>query len=70
MEIFVEIHKGEDGRLAGTIRADNETEVRSFSGNLEFLALVEIFYLAEGTTSALGDETGPPMRPQKGESND
>jgi hypothetical protein len=47
MEIIVEIHKGEDGRPAGTVRAANAAIRRSFSGNLEFLALVEDLYLAE-----------------------
>jgi hypothetical protein len=58
MEIIVEIHKGEDGRPAGTIRAAHAAGSRSFSGNLEFLALVEEFYLAESNTtpSVRGDE--------------
>jgi len=47
MEIIVEIHKGEDGRPTGTVRSASEAEGRPFSGNLEFLALVEDLYLAE-----------------------
>jgi hypothetical protein len=47
MEIIVEIHKGEDGRPAGTVRGADEARGRSFSGNLEFLGLVEELYLAE-----------------------
>ena len=47
MEIIVEIHKGQDGRPTGTVRSATEAEGRSFSGNLEFLALVENLYLAE-----------------------
>jgi hypothetical protein len=60
MEIIVEIHKGEDGRPAGTVRAATAAGSRSFSGNLEFLALVEGFYLAESNTtpSVQGDEAG------------
>jgi hypothetical protein len=49
MEIIVEIHKGEDGRPAGTVRTAAEAGGRPFSGNLEFLALVENLYLAETT---------------------
>ena len=45
MEIIVEIHRGEDGRPAGTVRAADAAQGRSFSGNLEFLALVEDLYL-------------------------
>jgi hypothetical protein len=47
MEIIVEIHKGEDGRPTGSVRSATEAEGRRFSGNLEFLALVENLYLAE-----------------------
>jgi hypothetical protein len=49
MEIIVEIHRGEDGRPTGTVRSASEAEGRPFSGNLEFLALVEDLYLAEPT---------------------
>jgi hypothetical protein len=51
MEIIVEIHKGKDGRPTGTVRSANETQGRSFSGNLAFLALVEDLYLAESSTT-------------------
>jgi hypothetical protein len=52
MEIIVEIHRGEDGRPAGTVRAANGVERRSFSGNLEFLALLENLYLGEGSATS------------------
>jgi hypothetical protein len=52
MEIIVEIHQGEDGRPAGTVRTSDQAEGRPFSGNLEFLALVENLYLAEHSTTA------------------
>jgi hypothetical protein len=60
MEIIVEIHNGEDGRPAGTVRAANAAEGRSFSGNLQFLALVEDLYLGENSTtpSIRSDEAG------------
>jgi hypothetical protein len=60
MEIIVEIHIGEDGRPAGTVRSAHEAEGRSFSGNLAFLALVENLYLAESsaTPSVACDEAG------------
>jgi hypothetical protein len=45
MEIVVHIHEGKDGRPIGTVRAAGSSEARSFSGNLEFLALVESLYL-------------------------
>jgi hypothetical protein len=51
MEIIVEIHKGEDGRPTGTVRTANETQGRSFSGNLAFLTLVEDLYLSETNTT-------------------
>jgi hypothetical protein len=60
MEIIVEIHKGENGRPAGTVRSPDGRKGRSFSGNLEFLAMVEDLYLAESTTSpsVVDDRTG------------
>jgi hypothetical protein len=60
MEIIVEIHSGEDGRSAGTVRAANAAEGRSFSGNLQFLALVEDLYLGvDSTTPSIpSDEAG------------
>jgi hypothetical protein len=50
MEIIVEIHQGKDGRPTGTVRSAGETQGRSFSGNLEFLAVVEDLYLAQPNT--------------------
>ena len=44
MRIIVDIHLGEDGRPAGTVRAEDQSDARSFSGNLEFLALIEALY--------------------------
>jgi hypothetical protein len=46
MEIIVDIRQGEDGRPEGTVRAAGRSNARSFSGNLEFLALVESLYRA------------------------
>lgn len=47
MRIIVDIYQDEDGRPAGTVRAEDEPQGRSFSGNLEFLALVERLYQAD-----------------------
>jgi hypothetical protein len=47
MRIIVDIYQGEDGRPTGTVRAEGQPEGRSFSGNLEFLALVERLYQAD-----------------------
>jgi hypothetical protein len=63
MEIIVDIYEGDDGRPAGTVRAANRTDARSFSGNLEFLALVESLYRADDRASnptevATDDRTG------------
>jgi hypothetical protein len=44
MQLLVDIAEGEGGRPVGTIRAAGQPGVRSFSGNLEFLALVEDLY--------------------------
>jgi hypothetical protein len=47
MEIIVNIEEGDDGRPAGTVRAAGRPDARPFSGNLEFLALVESLYRAD-----------------------
>ena len=41
MQIIVEIHEGEDGRPVGTVRSGDSMIAIPFSGNLEFLALIE-----------------------------
>jgi hypothetical protein len=51
MEIIVDVHQGEDGRPAGTVRAAGRPDARPFSGNLEFLALVESLYRADDRPS-------------------
>ncbi len=45
MKIIVDISQDVDGRAVGTVRAADDPQVRSFSGNLEFLAVVESLYL-------------------------
>jgi hypothetical protein len=57
MEIIVDIHEGEDGRPEGTVRAAGSSDARSFSGNLEFLALVEGLYRADGRSTTLQPPT-------------
>ena len=44
VQIIVEISEGEGGRAVGTVRAAGKSQARAFSGNLEFLALVESLY--------------------------
>jgi hypothetical protein len=44
VQIIVEISDGKDGRAVGTVRATGESQARPFSGNLEFLALIESLY--------------------------
>jgi hypothetical protein len=57
VQIIVEIFEGEDGRAAGTVRAAGQSRARSFSGNLEFLALVEDLYRIGA--EMVGEESGP-----------
>jgi hypothetical protein len=62
MEIIVDIHVGQDGRPTGSVRASGSTEVRTFAGNLEFIALVESLYqvsdssISNSETSKKGQE--------------
>lgn len=46
VEIIVNISIGADGRPEGTARAAGDVVDRPFSGNLEFIALVESLYRA------------------------
>jgi hypothetical protein len=64
MEIIVDIHQGHDGRPAGTVRAKSSSEARPFSGNLEFLALIESLYRADDQSAT------PQTAPMKGADND
>ena len=57
VQIIVEISEGQDGRAIGTVKAAGETQVRPFSGNLEFLALVESLYRISAGTA--GKVSGP-----------
>ena len=57
VQIIVEISEGEDGRAVGTVRAAAETLAQPFSGNLEFLALIESLYRIGADTA--GHESGP-----------
>jgi hypothetical protein len=67
MQIIVEIQRGEDGRLAGTVRSVGQTEGRSFSGTLEFLSLVENLFPTQGNPgSSITDTSTSP----KGDGND
>jgi hypothetical protein len=44
VRIIVDIRRGKDGRPTGTVRAADQSEVGSFSGNLEFWTLIEKLY--------------------------
>jgi hypothetical protein len=57
VQIIVEISEGEDGRAVGTVRARGESQARPFSGNLEFLALIESLYRIGADTA--GHEARP-----------
>jgi hypothetical protein len=67
MQIIVEIRRGEDGRLAGSVRSAGQTAGRSFSGTLEFLSIVENLFTTQGNPdSSITDTSTSP----KGERND
>ncbi len=56
MQIIVEISEGKDGRAVGTVRAEGQSQARPFSGNLEFLALIESLYQVSAKTT--GQQAG------------
>ncbi len=60
MEIIVDIHLAEDGRPSGTAQAAGSSDARSFSGNLEFIAVMESLNRAEDRS------TTPEQSPKKG----
>lgn len=51
----MDIYEGDGGRPTGTVRAAGQTAARTFSGNLEFLALIEALYRAPGKEGKGGD---------------
>lgn len=51
MQIIVEIHQDTEGRPIGTVRSGDSDVALPFSGNLEFLALIEGLYRVENATS-------------------
>jgi hypothetical protein len=57
VQIIVEISLDEDGRAVGTVRSAGHTQCWPFSGNLEFLALVENLYRVAPDT--VTDEADP-----------
>jgi hypothetical protein len=57
VQIIVNISQDEDGRAVGTVRAAGRARARSFSGNLEFLALIEDLY--QVSTEPAGTKAGP-----------
>jgi len=61
MEIIVEVHRGNDGRPTGTVRPADQPTGRPFSGNLEFLALVEDLYLTESDASPTQERHDPEL---------
>jgi hypothetical protein len=63
MQIIVDIRQGDDGRPVGTVRSRNTAEAVPFSGNLEFMAIIERFYRREDRSQDsarpdAGHETG------------
>ena len=56
VQIIVNISQDEDGRAVGTVRAAGHPLSRPFSGNLEFLALIEDLYRA--STETAGSNAG------------
>jgi hypothetical protein len=47
VQIVIDIHLDQDGRPTGTVRAADKAEVHPFSGNLEFLGLIERLYQSD-----------------------
>lgn len=57
MEIIVDIRVGENGRPVGTVRPITTEEAIPFSGNLEFMALIERLYRIPHRAPAGGQQT-------------
>jgi hypothetical protein len=56
MEIIVDIREGENGRPVGTVRPRSTEEAIPFSGNLEFMALIERLYRITSDAPASGQQ--------------
>jgi hypothetical protein len=62
VQIVVDISQDEEGRPVGTVGAAGQPPSRSFSGNLELLALIESHYRV--STGTAGQGTGPSDKEQ------
>lgn len=62
VQIVVDISEDGEGRPVGTVGAAGQPKSRSFSGNLELLALIESFYRVG--TDTVGQGTGPSDKEQ------
>jgi len=51
VQIIVDISLDENGRTVGTVRGAGDKHSRAFSGNLEFLALIEDLYRTDRDAS-------------------
>ncbi|HEX4016845.1 MAG TPA: hypothetical protein VHX15_08915 [Frankiaceae bacterium] len=58
MQIIVDIREGENGRPVGTVRSSATASALPFSGNLEFMALIERLYRIDDARHDAGHETG------------
>ncbi|HEX4431694.1 MAG TPA: hypothetical protein VHZ96_20665 [Frankiaceae bacterium] len=63
MQIIVDIREGENGRPVGTVRSSATAHALPFSGNLEFMALIERLYRIDYRSDSqaqpdAGHETG------------
>jgi hypothetical protein len=52
VNLRLEVTRGEDNRLSGTVRTDTEAEARAFSGTLELMRVFEELVPAHDATAA------------------
>jgi hypothetical protein len=57
VQIIVDIEHWEAGRPSGTVRSAHGVVGKSFSGNLEFIAIVERLYQADSDASRPQENT-------------
>lgn len=63
VKLVMEVSRGEDGRLVGTVRVAHATEAQEFSGTLELMRVFENLVPSESGTRVPGAFEGGRAQP-------
>lgn len=58
MHLHLQVQRGEDNRLSGTVRVRDASESREFSGTLELMRAFEELVPVQASASEVGGDAG------------